>query len=226
MHTLWARAITITLLAGVGWLIGASPAWADTAYRYWSFWTVSEDSWAYANVGPASLEARDGDAYGWRFGISTEQGSPEAAPRTEAGELFERGCADAVHGEDQVRVAFFLDAGESVAAPDGQVPPAPRITCAVVPKGSTTAIALSAVTELRVDAGFVCGIDGYPEGECAPAIALPESAGMNTATTPLPSTGEDSHTGESDSPAATIIVVSIGAIAGILIFVVLRRRAR
>lgn len=226
MHTFRTRTITITLLAGAMWLSGASPVWAESAYRYWSFWTVQDGAWAYANVGPASVEARDGEAFGWRFGISTEQGSPEAAPRADPGDLFESACADTRHSEDDVRVAFILDAGEPDPAPDGQVAPAPRMVCAVVPAGSTTAMALSAVAELRVEAGFVCGIDGYPQGECAPALALPESKETNTAAEPLPVATADADSSDTDSPAATIIVVSIGAIASILVFHLLRRRAR
>lgn len=206
--------------------MGASPVWAETAYRYWSFWTVNEDSWAYANVGPASVEVRDGDAFGWRFGISTEQGSPEAAPRTEAAELFALACAGTSPEDNQVRVAFLIDAGDSDSAPDGQVAPAPRMVCAVVPQGSTSAMALSAIAELRVEAGFVCGVDGYPQGECAPAIDLPDSSKMDIATNDRPVAETNSESEDSASPFATIAVVLIVAIAAIIVLFVIRRRAR
>jgi len=39
--------------------------------------------------------------------------------------------------------------------------------------GSTAAQSLSTIANLRVDQGFVCGVDGYPESECAPVVELP-----------------------------------------------------
>lgn len=230
MPSLRTRSITSTLtftfLTGVVWLGGASPVWAETAYRYWSFWTVNQGSWAYANVGPASVEVRDGDAFGWRFGISTEQGSPEAAPRVEAEELFALACAGTSPENNVVRVAFILDSGEPDSAPGGQVAPAPRLACALVPQGSTSAVALSAVAELRVEAGFVCGVDGYPQGECAPAIELSDSSGIDIAANPLTVADENSESVDTDSPIATITVVLIGAIAAAIVLFVIRRRAR
>lgn len=226
MAKLRTRTTTITLLAAVAWLGGASPVWAETAYRYWSFWTVNEGTWGYANVGPASVEVHDGDAFGWRFGISTEQGSPEAAPRTDPGELFALACAGSSTGDNQVRVAFLIDAGDSDSAPDGQVAPAPRMACAVVQQGSTSAMALSAIAELRVEAGFVCGVDGYPQGECAPAIELPDSSRPSGANGALPTADTESDPEETDSPAATITVVLIGAITAIIVLLVIRRRSR
>ena len=217
---------TITLLVAVAWLGGASPVLAETAYRYWSFWTVTEGTWTYANVGPASVEVRDGDAFGWRFGISTEQGSPDAAPRAEAGELFALACAETPPEVDHVRVGFILDSGGPDSTPDGQVTPAPRMACGVVPQGSTSAVALSGVAELRVEAGFVCAIDGYPQGECAPAIELPDSSEVNIATNALPAADTSSESADTDSTAATVAVVLVIAIAGILIFFVIRRRAQ
>ena len=151
----------------------AVPAHASEGYRYWSFWTVTDNAWGYAQLGPASTVVRDGDVQGWRFGISTDDGALAPAPRTDAASAFTNICAGTPQVAGSARVALLIDFGTKETAPTVEAPPAPRWTCVVVPEKSTGATVLSQVAQVRLDNGFVCGVDGFPASECSVPADIP-----------------------------------------------------
>lgn len=170
-------AVVGVLTAG---LVGAAGvAQAREGYRYWSFWTVTDNSWGYAQLGPATTAVQDGDVHGWRFGISTDDGNLAPVPRTDAATAFTTICAGTPQVAGSVRVALFIDFGTKEGAPTVEAPPNARWSCAVVPEQSTGATVLSQVAQLRLDNGFVCGIDGFPASECSVAADVPLTAEEN-----------------------------------------------
>lgn len=247
MNSHRTRAIASTAIGLAVLLGGAGSASADGAYRYWSFWSGTDGAWEYSQLGPASVEVHDGDVHGWRFGISTGESASSPAPRTQAADLFTLVCGSTPPESGMVRVAFVIDPGDGTSAPDGQAPPDARVECAVVPEGSTGAIALSDISQLRVESGFVCGIDGYPVGECAPSVASPamvtESSDIDVIRTPKAPSSEvpvesaetgmsstaaqspdDASPDDSGTPWSTILVVGILALAGMVTALVIRAR--
>ena len=155
-----ARAAVITTVICLAVQVFAPAARAETAYRYWTFWTVANSEWVLSQVGPASTVPADGDVQAWRF--------PTLA--------FERICGTVTKPTGQIRVAMVIDPGLTNTAPDGQSPPPARGACAVIAESRSGADALMAIATPRVDKGLVCGIDEYPVGECAIAIDINTSA--------------------------------------------------
>lgn len=163
------RALIAALLIGSA---AITPAFADDAYRYWSYWNADAGAWQYAKFGPAMTKAKDGGVDGWRYGVGTLRSStpPSIAPD------FNAICGNTVAGTDQVRVAVVIDFGTGTDAP------APRSACAVVAAGLTRASALTAVAPLRLNQGFVCGIDNYPQTGCSENAAAPTTTPTATPT--------------------------------------------
>lgn len=170
------RVLIAALLAGSA---AISPALAEDAYRYWSYWNADSGEWKYAKLGPAMTKARDGAVDGWRYGVGTVTTStpPAIAPD------FNAVCGGITAETDEVRVAVVIDFG------DGDGAPAPRSACAVIAAGLTRASALAAVAPLRLNQGFVCGVDNYPAEGCgesapAPAATAKQRASAQPSTTP------------------------------------------
>ena len=138
-------------------------------YRYWNFWTQEGDSWVFSPVGSASTNPPEGSAQAWRFDASspTDAGAPPADSPTE---VFERVCGDVMPIVETKRVAIVIDAGDPALAPEGEVPPSPTAYCAVGKIDTHGYDLLKTVVELRTDNGFICGISGYPESECATPV--------------------------------------------------------
>lgn len=223
------RVLLSTLLVAGFVGLGAGAAHAETGYRYWSFWTVDANTWTYAQLGPASTTVADGDVHGWRFAISISDGSLAPAPRTEPAQAFTAICGDTPQQAGSARVAVVLDAGTPEAAPTGQVPPTPRGACAVVADGSTGATALSSVAELRVESGFVCGVDGYPQGECAAAADQPADTATEQVDVLTEQTTSETVNTEPEGASAWPIVIGaalIGLGLGATWFVQTRRARR
>ena len=190
------------------------------AYRYWSYWTSASGDWQFATSGPAARAPQDGDVEGWRFAVTTAAG--DQPPRAAVAGSFDDACGSTVAPSGLKRVALVIDPGLASDAPTGQVPPPLRLACAVVPVEATSATALASVSNVRAEAGIVCGLDGFPTGECAPIVTV--SAPPATAP-PLPSA-----TGESTPPSATgpsamaTVVAAGGVLAAIAAVIVIRRR--
>lgn len=175
-----------TLIAAL--LLGSAaitPAFADDAYRYWSYWNADMGTWQYAKLGPAMTKATDGGVDGWRYGVGTTKTStpPAIAPD------FDSICGDTAAPADQVRVAVVIDYGSDAGAPT------PRSACAVIANGLTRASALAAIAPLRLNQGFVCGIDNFPASGCGEPATM---ATRTTTPTPAPT-----NSAQSAEPVAT-----------------------
>ena len=230
-----ARAATLSALALAGALsVAALPAEASTSYRYWSYWHADAGSpqWRYAVEGSGTRIPGDGSVEGWRFGIAadSETSQPGLDPD------FAAVCAGVEASDGHKRVAVVIDSGSLVEAPEGEAPGSIRTACVVAAASATGLQVLQQVTTVRMDAGFVCGIDGYPARECAPLVELPDSsaqpsnrpAGATTVAIAETSRGETSQEEsgpaiDSGTPLVTAIALSVLALAG---FGVWRHRRR
>jgi hypothetical protein len=170
-----AAALCLTLATAVVAAIALAAPASATAYRYWSYWQGASGQWVAAQTGPGQYELVDQDVQGWRFAISTEAvtQSPDNAPE------FSSLCPDLAASEPaagQLRVALVIDSGFAADAPAGQTPPADVVACVTVPEGSTGNQALAAGAAVTDQDGLVCGINGYPEGECGAAVSDADAA--------------------------------------------------
>ena len=122
----------------------------------------------------------------------------------------------------------FIPYGKADQAPEGEVPPANRIECMVALDGSTAAQSLSTIANLRVDQGFVCGVDGYPESECAPVVELPviESPALESIDLAEPTLSSEANS--SSGPPISLIAFAITLLAALMGIALLltRKKAR
>lgn len=174
------RATTFAALACAGVANVVAPAAeASTAYRYWSYWTAETGatSWQYATEGSGTHVPADGAVEGWRFGIAGDQ------TRIQPGALadFASICAGVDVPTDGKRVAVVIDPGSELEAPAGEVPGSLLTECVVAAAKDTGLQILQTIVDVRMDAGFVCAIAGYPSRECAPLVELPEPSDIASA---------------------------------------------
>lgn len=179
-------------------LVPARRAEADTAYRYWAFYIANGATWNYSSRGPAAEHPADGEVQGWRFAVQLDR-TGELAPRTTP--TFDQLCASTPAVSGKLRVGLVLDFGTAADAPTGETRPAQIVNgCVQVASGASGADVLLAAVgagHVRVGStGLVCGIDGYPKTECAPAVDI-----SRTTQTPTPTTAPT--TTAKATPAAT-----------------------
>lgn len=192
--------ITALLLSGAV----MTNATAADGYRYWSYWQSENGTWTYAKLGPAMLKATDGAVDGWRYGVGTTMSSTAPSLRGD----FDAICGGTVASSDQVRVAVVIDYGNDSGSP------APRAACAVIAKGLTRASALAAVAPLRLNQGFVCGIDNYPATGCGESVAAPAPTPTkpSASSTIIPAsatpTATDSTEAVNAEPSTTAVIAS------------------
>lgn len=207
----------------------ASPAHA-TAYRFWSYWQGASGQWVASQTGAPEHEIVDKDVQGWRFGITTD--APSDPPDNAAS--FDTLCADLAGGEapsGQLRVAVVVDAGFAADAPEGQTPPADQVACVTVPEGSNGSQALAAAGTVTENAGMVCAINGYPQGECSATVsddvaAAAASAAATESPNPATTTASSESDSSSGSPWALIAALAaLVAVAGTALIVNRRRTA-
>jgi len=162
-----ALAVAASILCGVF----SRTAQAATAYRYWAYYVANGVSWQYSQRGPAAEHPADGEVQGWRFAVQADS-TGSLAPRTTPD--FAKLCASTAAVAGQLRVGIVLDFGTAADAPAGEKPPAAVVTgCVHVPSGASGVAVLDAAVgtgQVRIGAGLICGIDGYPKSECAPAV--------------------------------------------------------
>lgn len=206
------------------------PAEASTAYRYWSYWNADPSStkWGYATEGSGTHVPRDGSVEGWRFGVAGDGAliQPSALPN------FETLCAGVSTPADGKRVAIVIDPGTEQEAPEGDRPGTVITECVTVQPGATGLQILQSLVDVRMEAGFVCGLDGYPSRECAPLVELPQSAEVPMMEPPATSNIEEATarsgqqqdvTSDTGTPLISAVAISILALVG---FGIWRRRKR
>lgn len=214
------RVVVGVAVAVVSAILGAPTAHAEGMTRYWSYWNSSDGVWSYATQGAGTTIPPDGGVEGWTFvvteGLSDEAGPPQVIPE----DAWRQACGDAQPTVNEKAVAVVLDFGTADIAPAGETPPPPRISCAVVDASANGFQVLSAVTEVRADGGFLCGIAGYPREECAPIIESLET--RTSAPSPVTPVAAESPAAEaSGTPWWTLGVLVLVAAAALLLW---RRR--
>ena len=165
------RTIISASVATVVALFAFAPAaHADSAYRYWSYFTSSDGTWTYAMKGPADLVPADGTVDGWRFAVTSD--AMATPPNPTAAPDFATLCKDVPAEAGKKRVGLVIDAGPAAVAPAGETPLNQSVACTVVPVDATGLQVLESLDKVRLDKGLVCGIDGYPATECSPTVDL------------------------------------------------------
>ena len=206
------------LAAGLLALVAGAPAArAETAYRYWSYWQVRDGAWSFATVGPAASLPEDGAVEGWRFVVTTAQGTSDDAPRLPAGTVFDDACGGTPSQAGRKRIAILLDFGTVADAPTGQEPPPSRAACVVTDPDASGAQVLGALADIRAEGGLVCAIDGYPASECAAVVDA-------SATPPSESSQDPESTPGLSGSTALLICGALLMLMGIARIVYLRRR--
>ncbi|MEU3460152.1 SCO2322 family protein [Streptomyces sp. NPDC006733] len=220
------RALAVLLALGALLAAAALPAEA-AAYRYWSFWQRSGDTWTYAQTGPALDRPADGSVEGWRFAASAEA-QDASKPRDVPGATsFGAICAGTPPKGGTKRVALVLDFGTAADAGGATTPPAPRTACAQVPGDATGADALAAVAKpLRYNsAGMVCAVAGYPRTGCGEPVSG-TSGSADASSTPAPQASGDSGDGGGGGPSVGVFagIAAVLALGGAAFWQARRRR--
>ena len=223
-------ALVAGLLAALTVGAVAAPASAATGYRYWNYFHVQNGQYAFAKTGAGDYTPANGAVEAYRYGTSTtSKGLP---PRADLSKYdFGAICAGTKAPSGQKRVGVIIDYGTKADAPSGQVPPAPRAACAVVPANANGQQVLDAVAQVRQHP-YTCGIDGYPATGCSVTVKnASESAGAAVPFT-LPkaaqpgtsSTGASSSGGLGPWPWVALAVICIALALGA--YAMNRRRSR
>ncbi len=182
-----------TALAAALLSVAAAPsAEAATSYAYWSYWQAHGNTWAYANVGPATSPAVDGAVDAWRFTVSSES----RASRPSSPPDFARVCGTTAKQPGHARIAISIEYGNGG--------PAPRSACAVVEDGLSRMSALGSISSLRLHDGFICAIDSFPASGCGDAVSNTATAG--------PTSSRPGST-DSNSPIPTLLTLVLGGVA-------------
>lgn len=225
-----AAALASMMLAGL--LVIAPAVRAEAAYRYWTYWSVTDGAWRFSTLGPASAVPADGAVEGWRFAVTTAAGSAGDAPDSDPATAFESICGGTAPAAGMKRVAIDVDFGMPQDAPPGERSPVDIRECITADEGATGYELLRSMTDVRVGDGLICAIASYPLEECAELVEAPQPASTTTAMAPEStvaapeSSSAASSSAASSSTAAPLIsgvALLIAAIIGILAW---RRRER
>ena len=195
--------VAFAILIGAAGLALAAPSGANaTTYRYWSYWYGTANStWVYSSAGPASRVPSDRGVEGWHFVVSSG-GADGKPPRVSPN--YESLCPNSpapVAGHK--RVAVVTDSGIASDAPPGQSPPTTQVSCLTPSTAANGAQVLSMATSVRTDRGLICGLGGYPSGECAPVVGTAVGSAGSTAPTPKPAKAAQKPSGASASASST-----------------------
>ena len=193
------------------------------------------DRWAFATDGPASSVPADGSVEGWRFAVTTRPARPDDAParlRTST-----RSAAARRPQPDRKRVGARRRPGPGrVSLRRASAPRDDRHVRRRRPEDATGYEVLRSVTEVRTEDGLVCGVAGYPTGECAPVLDEAEAAALvaraeaapaavPVASSPTVSGMDDAGRAAGDaggSPLPTVLAIAV--LAGIAVVLALRYR--
>ena len=213
----------VSVLVGVLLAVTVGSSAQAAAYRYWTYWHVTDGVWQFAQAGPAGTTPGDGSVEGWRFAVSTTSGDQANQPRIDSAAAFEEACATTAPVEGSKRVALVVDPGLAAHAPSGDAPGRVRTYCAVVPTDANGYDVLRSVGPVRVDGGLICAIDHYPTQGCADVVdesavasAPPDDAMSPAAAAP----------GSQETSSALPVIIGVGALAllGVLAWRLRRRR--
>ena len=215
------RVAAFSALTFVGALGAAAPsAEASTAYRYWSYWIAGVDSsqWRYATEGSGTHVPVDGQVEGWRFGIAGDSSLIQPTRSPDFGSI----CAGVELPEGGKRIAVVIEPGAVQEAPPGETPGAPLTECVTTDAMSTGLQVLQSLADVRMESGFVCGIDGYPANECAPLVELPTTPpsqidtidGAQSSALAANETTTETNEGSAGTPLVTAATVSALALVG------------
>lgn len=220
------RALAAAVLAPLTCVLltqGAGTAQA-AGYRYWSFWELDGQKWAYATQGPATLRPQDGSTQGFRFSVS-EDSADAATPRNT--KPFAEICVDTPERDGRKRIALVIDFGTAADAPEGETPPEGHSACASVAEDASAADALAAVAApLRYDSGaLLCAVEGYPRQGCGEQVATADRSGGDSAK----DSGADSGAADASEPGPSLgLWAGAGAVlvlGGAAVWQARRRRA-
>lgn len=245
------RVIIAAVLAAAFGILTVGPADA-ASYRFWGYYQLTGDTWAFAQKGSDQTVPKDGSVDGWRFAVS----DPSASRFPRAVLTFDQICGATPAEDGKKRVGVVVDFGRAADSPGGATPPEPEAVCAVLPPDATSTEALKAAGELRVEKGLVCAVAGYPATGCggevgkvspeaqapdeAVTIAAPGAAGSTAAapdetgatgpaaadaTTAAPEAQAPASSDTSSSGMSTAAYVIAGiALLALIVFLVIRAR--
>lgn len=213
-HRAPLRVIVAALLAAAfaAFTVGTAQA---ASYRFWGFYQLTGDTWAFAQKGPAETVPADGSVDGWRFAVS----DPSASRFPRAVLTFDQICGATPAEDGKKRVGVVVDFGRAADSADNATPPEPKAVCAVLATDASSSEALKAAGDLRVEGGLVCAVAGYPATDCggevgtvsdqakAPDtdVTIAAPGAPTAATTPAPSTpAESSTTTPADSSSTAV----------------------
>lgn len=244
MRSLRTTIATALSLALAGLVIALTPTSAHAAdvYRYWAYFTVTNDKFVAQAVGPSSSKPKDGSIEGYRYAAPTDFNNPNV-PRADLGKVtFDSVCGDKEAGADQKRVAVLIDYGVEADAAKGAEVPAPEALCAVVDKKATGLQTLQAVApDLRTEKSSygpsLCGISGYPATGCSSDVAkegTPADEGTVEFETAATDSGDSSASdvskadGDSDDDSNLPVLLGVGGVIVLLLAggLILARRNR
>lgn len=153
-------------------LIALAPTTAhgETAWRYWSYWTLEDGSWQQAMTGAADIEALDGSVQGWRYITAGIEVGQELAPRITPN--FEDICEGVEPDANSARVAVVIDFGDPSDYSENNTIPETVTECVVVASGSPSSVLLPEIAELREDSGLICAINGLPSSGCGEEVEI------------------------------------------------------
>jgi hypothetical protein len=200
---------------GRGWAVAALvlgavlgvplPAAHASAYRYWSYWHANPgaSSWVFAGTGP-TYRPSNGAVEGWRFAVSPDTANAPT-PRANPATTYASACKGVTAPSGDKLVTLILDYGTAADAPSGEKPPHDALvaTCVhVATNGTGFDVLAAAGVSVRQRDGLVCGLNGYPKTECAPAVKPSPTA--KPSATPSKSTSSDAPSkSATHSPSAT-----------------------
>lgn len=194
------------------------------AYRYWTYWHVTDGVWQFAQAGPAGTSPEDGSVEGWRFAVSSTSGDQANTPNIDSAAAFEEICATTAPVADKKRVALVVDPGLAQHAPTGDSPGPLKTYCTVMSPDANGYDVLRSVGLVRVESGLICAIDKYPTTGCADVVDESEVTTAPSADAMSPAPVAPSDSPEQTSPLPVIIGVGALALLGVLAWRLRRRR--
>lgn len=210
------RILTLVLAAVIGFgalVFGASSANAEL-YRYWSAWDRQDGAWTFVEGDPSAVIPKNGAVNGWRFGVGGVDEESARPPRSSAS--FAEICGTASPGAESKRVAVIIDTGTPDDAPPGVIPPRPVAVCATVARSANSVQVLQSVSNTRLDAGLVCGVENYPPTGCGDFVGDATGVPTDTPTEFALPSEEVEPVPENNAPETPVALVAVTAVAVVI----------